>query len=324
MLFSGIFPQGKYRMNNAELEKILQQIEKELTGDPEHDAGILDAWADRYRGVPEAEPLLDAISRHMVSLFMEEEGNMPELVYEDMVATADDDYREACELINAGNYDEALQKLLVLTAVVRTYPLPEDKIWTDLTSYQDYLLFMEYFRENIRDREIARHPMRPADFLFTCGRLLIELDRPGEALEPLMMLNALDPVCPRYLFELGEAYKRTGMTDDARETALWALHCASNPKDLSRAYRDLGYCLIESENYRDAVIMYLLSLRFHSTRQAETEIFWIRKNAGISPETISEEMITRRCEELDVPIGISDTVRAIVDYIKSQKDDGEA
>ena len=311
-------------MNNAELKKILIQIENELTGDPEHDAGILDSWAERYRGDPNAEPLLNEISRHLVSLFMDEEGIMPDLVFEDMVATADDDYREACELINKGDYEEALQKLLVLTAVIRAYPCEENKVWTDLTSYRDYLLFREYFREEIKDFEIALHPMHPAEILFTCGRLLIEMNRSGEALDPLLMLNDLDPVCPRYLFELGEAYKRTGMPDEAWDTAQWALCCASDPKDLARAYRDLGYCLCESGSYRDAEIMYLLSLRFHSTRQAETEIFWIRKNAGISPETISDEMITARCAELDVPIGISDTVREIMAYIKSQKDDEEA
>ena len=41
------------------------------------------------------------------------------------------------------------------------------------------------------------------------------MNRSGEALDPLLMLNDLDPVCPRYLFEMGEAYKRTGMTDEA-------------------------------------------------------------------------------------------------------------
>lgn len=299
-------------MNDAEIKKILDQMESEFSGDPEHDADVMYSWGERYRSDPEAEGLLAEIGRRLFDLIAREDRESLDMIYEDMITTADDDFTEACELIASGNQEEALNKLLVLTALIQSYKLPDSKVWMDFASYTDYLVFREYWAEEIGGREIVRHPLHPAEILYTCGKLLIEMNRPEEALDPLLMLIDLDPVCPQYLFELGEAYKRIGALDEAEETAREELLCASDRRTLSRAYRDLGYCFCESGRYEDAVILYVLSQRCQPTRQAEAELIWIRRRAGIASETISDETIASRCAELDIPIGISETVRRAV------------
>lgn len=304
-------------MNDDELKAIMQKIEGELNGDPEHDAEILNEWGERYREQPGSEPLLHAIGRRIFDLIVQEDPDLPQQIFDDMLKTADEDYADACRLIEKRQYEEALSKLLVLSELIRNYPLPEGNIvWTDFNSYLDSLVYQDYFSGDIGEREVSRHPMHPAQILYTLGSLLIEMNRPEEAKEPLERLLSLDPVCPKYIFELGEAYKRTGQFQDAYNNAIWALQCVSNRMELARAYRDMAFCLSESGAYEDAVMLYHQSLRYFSSRHAEAEIAWIRRNTGVSLDGYNDETIMNRCRELNIPVGISETVQRNIDLLK--------
>ena len=247
---------------------------------------------------------------------VEEDPDLPQQIFNNMVETADEDYEEAIRLIDQHQYDEALGKLLVLSEVIHNYPLSEDTIWMDFDRRLDAMIFQDYYQESIGEREIARHPMHPAHMLFTTGSLLIEMNRPEEAVEILQRLIEYDPVCPRFLFEMGEAYKRTEQLKEAVQTALWALSCASKPEELARAYRDIAYCLSETGEYEDAVMLYMLSLRYQASRHAEAEIAWIQKKSGVSALGYNSETIRKRCAELNIPIGIDDTVKRNIELLK--------
>ena len=304
-------------MDQTELDKLIKQMESELTGDPDHDAEVMNSWGERFRGDPEAEPFLYEISKRLFNLMLDEDGNLSREIFDDMVKTSGEDFEEACRLISENKYEEALSKLLVLTALIDAYELPDNTVWMDFNSYLDSLVYQDYYKEEIGGREIGRHPMHPSAILYTCGSLLIEMDRAEEALEPLEMLLDFDPVCPKYLFELIEAYKRTGRMKDAFDNAVWGLSCAQNRPEMARCYRDMAYCLAETGEYEDAMMFNMLSLSFQSTRQAQTEIAWIRKKAGIDPAAFTDEKIRQRCKELDIPMEISETVRRNIAFLQS-------
>ena len=304
-------------MDDAEFKKIMDQIESELTGDPDHDIDVLDAWGERYREVPDSEPLMREISSRIFDMVISEDPDEPQAIYENMVETADEDFEEACDLINEKRFDEAETKLAVLTEVVKAYPLSDDAIWTDFTSYLEGMIFQDLFSELIGDQEVLRHPMHPGPILFTYGSLLIQMGKADEAVHPLEMLNILNPVCMKYIFELGEAYKRTGQMEDAFNIALWGLSCAADRAELARCYRDMAYCLSEAGNHQDAVMLYLLSLHFQASRQAEMEIAWIRKNFGVSPDGFTLESIKNRCAEVGIPVGISETVQRNIELLEA-------
>ena len=149
------------------------------------------------------------------------------------------------------------------------------------------------------------------------------MNRPEEAVEILQRLLTYDPVCPRFLFEMGEAYKRTGQLKEAVQTALWALSCASKREELARAYRDIAYCLTETEEYEDAVMLYMLSLRYQASRHAEAEIAWIQKKSGVSALGYNSETIRKRCAELNIPIGINETVKQNIELLNLMDADSE-
>ena len=304
-------------MTEAELKNLLTQMEAELNGDPDHDADIMNEWAERYRNVPDGEPFVSEIGRRLFALALEEGPEIPQMVFDDMVETAEEDYKAACRLIDQKDYEKAAAKLGVLTEVIASYPLSDDAVWKDFTSYLDALVFQDFFSEVIGDREVRRHPMHPGPILFTYGSLLIEMEDAEEALRPLGMLADLDPVCVKYLFELGEAYKRTGRIKEAFDNALWAASCAANRSDLARCYRDMAYCLSEAENYEDSAMLYMLSLHFQSSRHAESEIAWIRQKSGVSPEKYDLETIRQRCAEVGIPVGISDVVKRNIEFLKT-------
>ena len=235
----------------------------------------------------------------------------------DMITAADETYAQACKLADENNFEGAVELLEPLVESIDDIQLPTDTVWMDFNSYLDSLVYQDYFAEEIGEREIGRHPLKPSRILYLYGGLLIELGRAGEALEPLKMLASFDPVCPKFLFELGEAYKRTGQLRKAYDTALWAVSCASDGSELARCYRDLAYCLSEHESYEDAMMLNLLSLSFEPSRHAETEIAWIQKQSGISPDSFDMETIQKRCEALGIPVGISRTVLDNIEFLKS-------
>lgn len=302
-------------MGNIDENKLINQLEFELNGDADHDIDILNQWAEKYRGNPEAGLLNRTISRKLFDLLTTEGAGMPSQLIEDIIADSKETYNEACQLIGSGKYEEAVQILLPLADIIPDIPLSEDTVWMDFNSYLDSLLYQDFFEEFIDGREIGRHPMHPGKILFTLGSLLIDLNRPEEAADALQMLLTYDPVCPKYLFEMAEAYKRTGDIQDAASSSLRALTCASSNEELARGYRDLAYCMSEAEAYEDAMMLNLLSLHYQPSRHAETEIEWIQKKSGISPDAFSGEAILKRCEELNIPIGISEPVKQNLDFL---------
>ena len=314
-------------MNQTEIQKILKKIEAGLNGDPDHDAGMLLQWAEKYRNEPGAETLVKELGRQARILSREADDGLNEAVLRNTVLTAAEDHEEALRLIGQGLYDKALEKLLPLSELIDSYPLPDDAVWMDFNSYLDSLVYQDLFSEEIAGRQIGRHPMHPGHILYTAGSLLIEMNRAEEALQILQQLHGYDPVCPKYIFELGEALKRTGRIKEALENALWGLTCAANRADMARCYRDMGYCLTEAGDYENAAMLYQLSLLYEPSGHAENEIEWIRRTTGRDIR-FDSDTITALCEELGIPLELNETVLKNIELLKMlfppEEEGGEA
>ena len=139
-----------------------------------------------------------------------------------------------------GNRKDALNALASILEILKDFPLPDSCVWMDFNSLLDGMVFQDYYQEEIAGREIMRHPLHPASSLYRYGHLLKGMGLYEEALEPLSMLVALDPVCPEYMMELCEVYKQTGNLQDAYDGALWTLGCASTPEQMAAIERALA------------------------------------------------------------------------------------
>lgn len=309
-------------MGSNAIPALKAQLHSELGGTPEEDRAVLEEWAERYRGKAEFELLLKEIGRLLFEINAEPNSLLAQRVLSGALAAAEQAFSAAEELIRQGQYDAAAQKLAPVTDNIIEFSPAGDCIWMDFHSMLDGLLYQDYFSEEISGREIKRHPMRPGKYLYTYGSLLIEAGRAGEAAEPLERLVSLDPVCPQYLFELGEAYKRTGRLQEAFDASAWALSCASNGAELARCCRNMAFCLSETAQYEEAALLCQLSLRFQPSPSAEAELAWIAQKTGTPPQIYTDRELAAQCEQRGYPMGLSETVmknQKLLDGVFGQK-----
>lgn len=59
-----------------------------------------------------------------------------------------------------------------------------------------------------------------------------------------------------------------------------AFKLAPRPADVARCFRNLGYCFVEKELYREAVTAYLLSTHFEKNRMVQSELYYIGQKTG--------------------------------------------
>lgn len=313
-------------MDTNTLQNLKMQLHNQLNGTPEHDRNVLERWLEQYHGDPEAEPLLREIGQFLFQLDEEKNGQLTRQFLDETVRFAEQAFSAAQGQIELGKYEEALQALSPTVEMIDQFTFSDQYVWMDFNSMLDGLLYQDYFDHEINGREIRRHPLKPGKYLYAYGSLLVELGRAEEAIDPLELLLSFDPVCPKYLFELGEAYKRSGRLQDAFNTSLWAVSCASNHAEIARCYRDMAFCLSESASYEDAALLYQLSLGFQSSPRVEVELFWIAEKTGITPVKYSKDELLARCEMLGVPVGFSkivlDNLKLLESAFLSQKQNG--
>ena len=302
---------------DMEIQNSLTELYGELNGERGHDTAVLQEWAERCKGDPQAVPLLKEIGRLLFLLGGEETERLTHETMEKTLREQDKALSDARRLFRLGDARRALEVLAPCLKEADCFSLSDDCLWMDFQSFLEGLVFQDYFADEIGDREIRRHPMHPGELFFTYACLLVELGRLEEARETLEKLMVFDPVCPKYLFELTDVYKRSGGIQDAFSTALWALQCVSNDPDAARCYRDLGYCLAETGAYAEAAALYQLSIRFQPSPQAEAELRWIAEKSGTPVAGFGEAELQRRCEELGIPVGLSETVKRNMELLDS-------
>lgn len=295
-------------MTTNEIAKLKEKLHKELNGDRDHDEKVLLKWAERFGNDPEAEEILEEIAALVLETDPADEPLFTDAFLEERARLSQETLGAAYGLIEDERPEEALELLMPLVDELPFVPLSEDCVWTDFREFLDGMLFQEYYGEEIRGREIRRHPLRPADVLFTAGSLLIELGREEEAVPVLEQLFTLDPVCPVYLFELGEAYKRTGRMEEAMRLARLSMYCARTEEELARAYRDLAYCLGETGPKEDAMMLYTFSLTLEDALQARSELEYLSEVSGLSLKDLTREKAKDRVREMGLPETISAAV----------------
>ena len=302
-------------MNTVEYERLLLQLQGELTGKPQQDRVILLQWADRYKGNTEAGPLLREIGRTLFALDEETVAPLTREYLDEALARSDQVHAEAVKLMQEERYEAAAELLAAAAEEMTDAALPSDSVWMDFHSFLDGLLFEDYFSEEIDGREVRRHPLRPARLLRTYGEVLSELERHHEAAMILERLTALDPVCPEYLCALADAYLCTDRAESAWETACWALLCASTHEEAAQCYLLLALCRGEEEDWENAAVLLKKSLRVYPTEDGEEILADIEAQAGQRFEFTDEE-INRRCEAMEVPIGRSETVEQNLAFLE--------
>ncbi len=303
-------------MKTAELNRLTEQLRSQLTGDRDLDRSVLLEWADRYRGQEEAGPLLREIGLLLFQLDQKDIEPLTQQIVDQMIQQGEQAFTQATERIAAGDFAEALNILTPVLEEIDDYPLSEDCLWMDFNSFLDGLLYEDFFREEIGEREVMRHPLHPASVLYAHATSLFGLERFDEAREDLERLVSLDPVCPEYLCALADAYLHTGSIPDAWDALNWALVCASTQEEAAYSYYLLAQCCIAQESWNDASILLRKSLRVHPSPEAEETLAQLTQQTGTTAES-TDEAVNHRCQELEIPTGRSEVVEQNMEFLAS-------
>lgn len=303
-------------MNTEEMKRLSEQLQGELTGEPDRDRELLLTWAERFRGDDTAQPLLREIGRLLFRL--DEETTLPltEQVMDEVLQRGEVALAQAEERLAEGEFAQAEAILAPVLEEIDSVFLPEDAVWMDFNSFLDGLLYQDLFREEIGDREVRRHPLHPAGLLYTCAMAQLEQGKIGQARETLERLLRLDPVCPEYLCALANTCLSENALEDSWEALRWALLCASTREEAACCYNLLALCCAAEGKRSDAALLLQKSLRVLPLPEVEEALTQLAEQAEAGKD-LSDEEINRRCQALDIPTGRSEVVEKNLDFLSS-------
>lgn len=144
------------------------------------------------------------------------------------------------------------------------------------------------------------------------GSAYLDLRDPVRAAESLSHALDYNPMSAPAIFEFTECFKAARAWD---AHGLWcrnAFAMACDGNQLARAYRNMGYNLIERGELADAHALYRLSLRYAPSETAEYELAYIADKSPGKPRVPDEARMRAACKAHDVPFGPSSAVRGLL------------
>lgn len=308
-------------------DEIMQQITNGLTGEREHDVPYLQAQCDRYKTHDMAREILRACGRLMVAYLTQDQKVDLDQLIQDESRGFDAILEEVQLKIFGKQYDEALHLMENLIGQIEQTDLFADD------AVSEYRCFNEFFEEALyayyhKPQKTVRHPPIPFDAIYLqYGSLLIDMKQYGKAQEALKKAMRWNPVGADIAFEHAETYKLRGDIESFFHLTVMIFQYAFRPSQVARCYRNIGYYLIEKQQWRDAVACYTMSLQFESeSENAMSELSYIGEKAG-ELEQITMEDLRLCAERYGLPVGAHPDVIAIAyvyarRFLKQQNTEG--
>ena len=274
-------------------DEIIAEITAGLTGDNKADLKYLTDIGKQYTDHPLGLEITRAIGR-MIAGIVKEEGIGDELFqhFDNMNKGKEALLEEVQFLMYKGEFTQALEiveKMVKEAEELNMYA--DDKV----NEYHDFWEPMEEILYNYiykPEKEIRPAPTSQyARMYLLYGTILVEFGRYDEAREILAKARKWNPTNSSIAFEYIETFKIQGRLQEAFDLTIESFKYMFKPLDLARAYRNLGYILIEMESYKEAYACYLLSMSYEPN-QAKTaqEILYIQDKAGKIDTPTNEEM----------------------------------
>ena len=314
-------------MNGKEsFDAIMTTITGGLTGNVAEDIAYLQKQMEKYKEHEYGKEILRACGRLIYRITPEETKEKLNSLLNKESLGIKEAMEEARFNVYKKNYDKALK---ILTDIVDRFEksgvFKDDKV-TEYHSFANPLEFIIF--ANVYKPEKQAKDMGPNIYQMyhELGSLLFEVKRYDEAEKALEKALTWNPVSAGAAFEYAEISKVRGDLDKFFAVTKGCFDFISEPEDLGRAYRNLGYYFVEKELYYVAAACNYLSLQYdNESKVAQSELYYIQQVTGETMDFPAMEELEEYSEEYGFPIGPSHEVVGIAYHCGKQAlDEGHA
>lgn len=242
-----------------EYNEIIAELKSKLGDSPEENEKFLKAEGEKFAHAGDYTALKAVGELLMENMPAERKEELMRLTYLDG-ERLDEVYGRILKLINDKKTLEAL-------------PLAEKlykKIILDFgeTETAKFVSLRNPFEDNLcqmlfkQDKKLSRTPFDFSAYITTYAYLLVETGANIDAIPILEKAISYNPVDVGPRFELAEIYKIIRNKKMVLQVTRDTLEIASSPVAIARCYANVGYALVDSGEYEDAVVFYTASAMF--------------------------------------------------------------
>lgn len=307
------------------LQKVLDEIKANLTGDPQKDGPYLKEQADKYKG----EEFSDELEREMADM---------------LVMITEKNYKAALDsfLRNKNKEVEAqLEKaekrfknlnynggISILEEIIRNNIFAWND--TDEVTYKcfgtplEYILYKNLFQEDTREVKPVNCDLARVYYTFCFG--LMQKERYADARNAIERAVQLNPVDPEVYKQFIELAKRQNDMDALRKSADMLLKTAVNKSQVGYAYFALSFYFSELKQFDKALAMLQMSRIFRESDLYKTELEYIARSMGCvgDPELFDKNQLMVIMDKENIQPGPSVAVVGIANHVaKEFEEQGE-
>ena len=301
------------------LDAIMEIIMSGLTGDMEADIVYLQEQMGKYKNDPQAAAIMQECGRIMYELLPEEKKAELAQAGEQDQEAFDKALDQISFLINAKDYDKALEAAKILVEDVEKSGLYQEDEDSDCFSFEEPMDEVLYHYVNDDGGETLRHAMIPYSRIYTLyGRLLAGMKKFQEAKEILSKAMRWNPYNGEAVFEYAELFKIDGDMETYLALTKMELNQAYRSKDVARCYLNLAYYFAEKKMFDVAAACMVISLKYDADNQfAKDEFAYIKAQTGSGYQDPTMEEIQALAEKHNIPLGASeDSIGLALSYGK--------
>ena len=141
------------------------------------------------------------------------------------------------------------------------------------------------------------------------GAILFEQKNFKAASLALRKSIRINPINDMAIFELAEISKLNKKMGDYFEIIKECLPVIYTSHGLSRCYRNIGYYFIEKEMYKEAIVMYSMSMMYElKSQMAQSQLLYIQQVTGETVKRPSKDEINSVFHQHKIQQGASETV----------------
>lgn len=302
-------------------DEILADLKSKLTDDIKANDTMLRKEAEKFAKEKNSDGVKAAGNLLVENMPEEEREEIKRIIYVDGVRL-DAMHNKIVEFINKHSAIEAkpLAERLYKKIIVEFKEGEKAKFVSTRNPFEDNLLQI-LFKQ---DKVLNRAPFDLATYLTTYAYIITETGSPFDAIPVLRQAIEFNPVDCGPKFELAEVYKLLGNRKRLFEITRDTIKVASSPVALARCYANIGYILIDSQDYDDATAFYTASAMMYPHPAIPQEMRHLAQLKGTPLKQFSHEQIVNIFKKYEIDFAFNPEVIKVASqmsaYYLAEKD----